>query len=159
MSSDPQVTELDSSWGTPGSPDHQLQEPEDPDPGALWVPSGRRLLSGLLGLNAVLLGAALVAGRAFNSEGLRHDEPQLFMLLLMGIGLLWMLWYLLWARKQPDMCPHKDHHAGGITVTCELPPVLTDDLCFGWCKGIFVLSLLQRSSCSLLCSAWCCTSS
>lgn len=118
------------SLETPGSdepagPGHQLQGPEEPDPGMQWVPSGRRLLSGLLGLNVVLLGAALLAGRAFDSEGLRHDEPQVFMLLLMGIGLLWMLWYLLWARKQPDSSPQKDHHAGGITVTCKLPRVLT----------------------------------
>lgn len=132
MSSDPQATELESTWGTPGrdepaSPDHQLQEPEDPDPGVQWVPSGRRLLSGLLGLNVVLLGAALLAGQAFNSAGLPHNEPRVFMLLLMGISLLWMLWYLLWARKQPDTSPQKDHHAGGITVTCKPPPsVLTE---------------------------------
>lgn len=142
MNSDPGVTELDSSWGAPGatpsdepiSSDHQLQGPEDLDPVLVWVPSGRRLISGLLGLNVVLLGAALVAGQAFNPEGLKHHEPQLFRLLLMGVSLAWMLWYLLWARKQPDMCPHKDHHAGGITVICKLPSVLTkhdDHLCFG----------------------------
>uniref|UniRef100_A0A665UF43 Otopetrin 3 n=1 Tax=Echeneis naucrates TaxID=173247 RepID=A0A665UF43_ECHNA len=82
----------------------------------LWVPSGRRLISGLLGINIVLLGAALVAGQAFNPEGLKHQEPQVFMLVLMGAGLIWMLWFLLWARKQPGISPHKDHHAGGITL-------------------------------------------
>ncbi|KAM9411244.1 proton channel OTOP3-like isoform 1-T1 [Salvelinus alpinus] len=91
-----------------------------PDPVLVWAPSGRRLLSGLLGLNVVLLGAALVAGQAFNPQGLRHQEPQVFMLLLMGLSLAWMLWYLLWARKKPGICPHKDHHAGGITVTVVL---------------------------------------
>nr|XP_023849509.1 otopetrin-3 [Salvelinus alpinus] len=42
------------------------------------------------------------------------------MLLLMGFSLAWMLWYLLWARRKPGICPHKDHHAGGITVTVVL---------------------------------------
>uniref|UniRef100_A0A4W5QU86 Otopetrin 1 n=1 Tax=Hucho hucho TaxID=62062 RepID=A0A4W5QU86_9TELE len=92
----------------------------DPEPVLVWAPSGRRLLSGLLGLNVVLLGAALVAGQAFNPQGLRHQEPQIFMLLLMGLSLVWMLWYLLWARRKPGICPHKDHHAGGITVTVVL---------------------------------------
>nr|XP_046232331.1 proton channel OTOP3-like [Scatophagus argus]XP_046232332.1 proton channel OTOP3-like [Scatophagus argus] len=128
MNSDPGVTQLVPSWGAPGNPpsdepitssDHQVQELEL-DPVLVWAPSGRRLISGLLGLNVVLLGAALVAGQAFNPEGLKHDEPQVFMLMLMGVSLVWMLWYLLWARKQPDMCPHKDHHAGGITVTLVL---------------------------------------
>ncbi|XP_037610097.1 proton channel OTOP3-like [Sebastes umbrosus] len=123
MNPDPGVTELDSS--SPGnaqsgeSSDHQIQDPEL-DPVLVWVPSGRRLISGLLGMNVVLLGAALVAGQAFHPEGLKHQEPQLFMLLLMGVSVVWMLWYLLWARKQPGICPHKDHHAGGITVIVVL---------------------------------------
>uniref|UniRef100_A0A8B9JDN9 Otopetrin 3 n=1 Tax=Astyanax mexicanus TaxID=7994 RepID=A0A8B9JDN9_ASTMX len=83
----------------------------------LWVPTGRRLVSGLLGLNVVLLGAALVAGDAFHPEGLHHQEPEVFLLLLMALSVAWMLWYLLWARKQPGLPPHTDHHAGGTTVT------------------------------------------
>uniref|UniRef100_A0A672ZZE7 Otopetrin 3 n=1 Tax=Sphaeramia orbicularis TaxID=375764 RepID=A0A672ZZE7_9TELE len=80
---------------------------------------GRRLISGLLGLNVVLLGSALVAGQAFNPDGLKHQEPQVFLLVLMGFSLVWMLWYLLWARKQPGVNPHKDHHAGGVTIICK----------------------------------------
>ncbi|XP_070708274.1 proton channel OTOP3-like [Pempheris klunzingeri] len=128
MSSDPGVTQLGSSWGAPGDPPsdeqtrttgHQIQD-QEPDPVLVWAPSGRRLVSGLLGLNVVLLGAALVAGQAFNPGGLKHQEPQVFMLLLMGVCLAWMLWYLLWARKQPGISPLKDHHAGGVTVTLVL---------------------------------------
>ncbi|KAM3859918.1 proton channel OTOP3-like [Diretmus argenteus] len=132
MNPDPRtrVSNLDSSWGTPGTPsddeprnrktsDHQIQDPAF-DPVLVWAPSGRRLLSGLLGLNVMLLGAALVAGQAFNPLGLKHQEPQVFLLLLMCFSMAWMLWYLLWARKQPGISPHKDHHAGGITVTVVL---------------------------------------
>ncbi|KAM3592543.1 uncharacterized protein V6R79_021017 [Siganus canaliculatus] len=128
MDPDPGGIELDSREA-PGIPpssdepascsDHQNQEPEL-DPLLVWVPGGRRLISGLLGLNVVLLGAALVAGEAFNPEGLKHEEPQVFILLLLGACVLWMLWYLLWARKQPGISPHKDHHAGGIVVTLVL---------------------------------------
>ncbi|XP_017543152.2 proton channel OTOP3-like [Pygocentrus nattereri] len=92
----------------------------DEDAVLLWVPSGRRLISGLLGLNVVLLGAALVAGDAFHPAGLQHQEPEVFLLLLMGLSVVWMLWYLLWARRRPGLPPHTDHHAGGPTVTVVL---------------------------------------
>lgn len=119
MNPDPgtNISELDE---TRKSSDHQTEDHPELDPVLLWVPSGQRLISGLLGLNVVLLGAALVAGQAFNPVGLKHQEPQAFLLLLMGLSLVWMLWYLLWARKQPGICPNQDHHAGGITETCKI---------------------------------------
>ncbi|MFT7817122.1 otopetrin-3-like [Arapaima gigas] len=101
--------------------EEHLQASElDPHSPSAWVPEGRRLLSGLLGLNVIMLGAALVAAGAFNQQGLLHQEPQMFILLLMGLSVIWMLWYLLWARKQPGRPPHMDHHAGGMTVTVVL---------------------------------------
>ncbi|XP_060795143.1 proton channel OTOP3-like isoform X2 [Neoarius graeffei] len=95
-------------------------EEEEQETVLLWVPSGRRLISGLFGINVVLLGAALVAGDALNPVGLRHHEPEVFLLLLMGFSVVWMLWYLLWSRRQPGAPPHTDHHAGGATVTVVL---------------------------------------
>ncbi|MBN3307573.1 OTOP3 protein, partial [Amia calva] len=90
------------------------------DPVVVWAPSGRRLVSGLLALNLVLLGAALVTGEAFNPNALKHQEPQVFILLLMGLSLIWILWYLLWARRQPGISPHTDHHAGSVCMTVVL---------------------------------------
>ncbi|XP_063077484.1 proton channel OTOP3-like [Engraulis encrasicolus] len=101
-------------------PGSDATEASPPDPLLVWAPSGRRMLSGLLGLNVVLLGAALVAGDAFHPRGLRHQEPMVYLLLLMMLSLAWMLWYLTWARHLPGITPHKDHHAGGITVTVVL---------------------------------------
>ncbi|CAL8282873.1 unnamed protein product [Merluccius merluccius] len=102
---------------TPGA----VQEPEpDPDQVPVWASSGRRMLSGFVGLNTVLLGAALVAGQAFNPTGLQYQAPQVYALLLMGCSVAWMLWYLLWARRRPGISPHKDHHAGGLAVTVVL---------------------------------------
>lgn len=125
METDPGAVELNSSRGSPQreeppSSDHQLHPPEDLDPVLVWVPIGRRLISGLVGLNVVLLGAALLAGQAFNPEGLRYQEPQVFILLLLGGSVLWMLWFLLWTRRQAGTAPHQDHHAGGIAVTLAL---------------------------------------
>ncbi|XP_068162228.1 proton channel OTOP3-like [Antennarius striatus] len=151
MNSDPGVIEMDSTWRTTenscsdeplSGTEHQIQAPEL-DPMLVWVPSGRRLISGLLGLNVVLLGAALLAGQAFNPDGLRHQEPLVFMLLLMGASLIWMLWYLLWARKQPDICPHKDHHAGGITVVLVLLLFAAFSLMLYICKTGYLISMKE----------------
>lgn len=163
MSPDPVATDLDSSSvklsnPTSGEPDNQDQEV---DPVVVWVPSKRHLITGLLGLNVFLLGMALVAGQAFNPDGLKHEEPEMFILLLIGISLSWMLWYLLWARNQPDICPHKDHHAGGITVTCRFlyNTVMTQyKIIFGVIK-CDLSPLSQWSSCFLLQSVFCCPSS
>lgn len=78
----------------------------------LGIPSGRRLLSGLLGLNVVLLGTALLAGSVVDPAGVWNQGPVVFVVILMGLSLLWMLWYLIWARKQPGTPAHTDHHAG-----------------------------------------------
>uniref|UniRef100_A0A668SIS3 Otopetrin 3 n=1 Tax=Oreochromis aureus TaxID=47969 RepID=A0A668SIS3_OREAU len=122
--------ELDTVCGTPENPtsdeplqslDHHQTHEQELDPVLLWVPSGRRLISGLVGLNVVLLGTALVVGENFNPEGLSHQEPEVFLLVLMGISLIWMFWYLLWARRHPDISPHRDHHAGGVPVIGKFP--------------------------------------
>ncbi|XP_026856915.2 proton channel OTOP3-like [Electrophorus electricus] len=85
-----------------------------------WVPIGRRLISGLLGLNVVLLGAALVAEEAFTPLWLQQQEPEVFVMVLMGLSLVWMVWYLLWGQKQPGPPPHTDHHAGSATIKAVL---------------------------------------
>ncbi|KAG7215458.1 hypothetical protein INR49_003234 [Caranx melampygus] len=149
MDPDPGATELDSSRVTHrNEPDNQIQDQDqdqdqDLDPVLVWVPSGRRLISGLLGMNVILLGAALVAGQAFNPEGLRHQEPLVFMLLLMGVGLVWMLWYLMWARKQPGISPHKDHHAGGIAVLLVLVLFAAASLLLYVCRIGYLLSVRE----------------
>ncbi|XP_008313133.2 proton channel OTOP3-like [Cynoglossus semilaevis] len=126
MNPDPRATELvDISVVAPQDPtSHQpTDHVNDQELGTevvVWVPFGRRLISSLLGMNLVLLGAALVSAQIFNAEGLKHQEPQVFMLLLMVVGLIWMLWFLLWTRKQNKTSLHWDHHAGGTTVIVVL---------------------------------------
>ncbi|KAM9462112.1 proton channel OTOP2-like [Clarias gariepinus] len=58
----------------------------------------------------------MVAGNTLNADGLPHNEPDVFLLLLMGLSVVWMMWYLLWTRRRPGASPHKDHHAGGFSL-------------------------------------------
>lgn len=160
--------ELDTVCGTPENPtseplqssDHHQTHEQELDPVLLWVPSGRRLISGLVGLNVVLLGTALVISENFNPEGLSHQEPEVFLLVLMGISLIWMFWYLLWARRHPDISPHRDHHAGGVPVIRKFPCSIFKADCsqgvLGFSNSAF---MSQWLSCSLRPSACCCLSS
>lgn len=163
MNMDPDgASELDSSCETPenpttedplGSSDHDQIYDQDMEPVVVWVPSGRRIISGLLGLNVVVLGAALVAGQAFNPQGLNHQEPQVFLLVLMGVSLIWMLWYLLWARKKSGVSPHKDHHAGGISVICKFLCLIINADCSQGLLGFsnFFFTLCHSGPCALFC--------
>ncbi|KAK7919182.1 hypothetical protein WMY93_010466 [Mugilogobius chulae] len=47
-------------------------------------------------------------------------EPQLLLLFLMALSIAWMLWFVLWDAKKPGSRPHRDHHAGGVTVMLVL---------------------------------------
>lgn len=107
----------DKSPGVDVQCDVEMVTRSDPDTEPEWVPGGRRLFSGLLGLNVIMLGAALVAANTFYANGQLRQGPQVFILLLLLLSVIWMLWYLLWSRKRPGRTPHTDHHAGGVTIT------------------------------------------
>ncbi|XP_030611160.1 proton channel OTOP3-like [Archocentrus centrarchus] len=152
MDTDVGLSVLDSSCETSENPtteellsssDHHQIHDQEVEPVLVWVPSGRRIMSGLLGLNVMVLGAALVAGQAFNPEGLTHQEPEVFLLVLMGVSLIWMLWYLLWARKQSGISPHKDHHAGGIPVILALVLFSAFSLLLFICRVGYLMSMKE----------------
>ncbi|XP_072312280.1 proton channel OTOP3-like [Eucyclogobius newberryi] len=95
-------------------PPHEQQNSE-------LMPSGRGLVSGLFGLNMVLLGGALLAGRAMTDrQDVLKWEPKLMLLFLMALSVAWMLWFILWDSRRPGSRPHRDHHAGGVTVMLVL---------------------------------------
>lgn len=124
----------------PPRDDPVISDPQHQDLDQVLVPGSRGLISGLLGLNVVLLGAALITGQLFNSQGLTNQEARIFLLLLMGVSVAWMLWYLLWVRKQPDMSPHQDHHAGGVAATSKS---VGTEL---WCLCCGLMWFFSRSS-------------
>lgn len=107
-------TDMDSPAEDAGKSSDQKNKDLDSDSVERPVSIKRRLCSGLLGLIVLLLGVALVVGHA---GGLINQEPHLFMLVLIGLCMLWMLWYLLWVRTQPSFSPPRDHYAVKAHVT------------------------------------------
>ncbi|MEE6525631.1 hypothetical protein FKM82_025755, partial [Ascaphus truei] len=84
-----------------------------PGPPEVWK-TGGRLLSGVLALNVVLLGCALVSSGAFHEVVLAERELLSFLCVLMGISGCWMVTYLLWTSRHPDTGTIRDTHAGPI---------------------------------------------
>uniref|UniRef100_A0A8C4TED3 Otopetrin 3 n=1 Tax=Erpetoichthys calabaricus TaxID=27687 RepID=A0A8C4TED3_ERPCA len=83
----------------------------------IWSPSRGRMFSGLLALNVIILGAALVVSAALKPQGLRHHEDLVFLLFLMALSMVWMTGHMIRERCSQGAGPHTDHHAGSIFFT------------------------------------------
>ncbi|KAM9296693.1 proton channel OTOP2-like [Gastrophryne carolinensis] len=102
-------------------------------PSALKKKVGR-LLSGVLGMNILLLAIVLVSCAAFNEVVLVEREVLSYLCFLMALSACWMLLYLLWtSRKKNSMSP-KDSHAGPVWLRVGL-------VVFGVCS--IVLDVLK----------------
>ncbi|KAM4691119.1 uncharacterized protein WCC33_015970 [Rhinophrynus dorsalis] len=82
-------------------------------PPEIWK-TGGRLLSGLLGINVVLLGCALISSGAFYEVSVVEREVLSFLSVLMGLSGCWMVIYLVWTSRHPHNLNLKDSHAGPI---------------------------------------------
>lgn len=83
------------------------------EPPMLWKKGGR-LLSGLLGLNVLLLATVLVCSGAFYTVAVVEREVLSLLCILMGLTGCWMIVYLFWTSKKDYHLSLKDSHAGPI---------------------------------------------
>uniref|UniRef100_A0A8C4TGH2 Otopetrin 3 n=1 Tax=Erpetoichthys calabaricus TaxID=27687 RepID=A0A8C4TGH2_ERPCA len=86
----------------------------------IWSPSRGRMFSGLLALNVIILGAALVVSAALKPQGLRHHEDLVFLLFLMALSMVWMTGHMIRERCSQGAGPHTDHHAGSMWMKGSL---------------------------------------
>ncbi|XP_044155399.1 proton channel OTOP2-like [Bufo gargarizans] len=89
------------------------------EPTVLWKKGGR-LLSGLLGLNVLLLAIVLISSAAFNDVALVEWQLLSLLCTLMGLTGCWMAVYLLWTSKKDHHTGLKDSHAGPIWLRVGL---------------------------------------
>ncbi|KAM3864445.1 proton channel OTOP2-like [Diretmus argenteus] len=75
---------------------------------------GGWLLSGIICVNILILGCALVSGSAFNSVAITAVHRQIFLIILFLLTILWMLFYtIVTFRKDPEVL-YQDSHAGPV---------------------------------------------
>ncbi|KAK5856234.1 hypothetical protein PBY51_007843 [Eleginops maclovinus] len=73
---------------------------------------GGWLLSGIICINILILGCALVSGSAFNSVAITAVHRQIFLIILLLLTMLWMLFYKVFTSRKDEAVSFKDGHAG-----------------------------------------------
>ncbi|XP_070704458.1 proton channel OTOP2-like [Pempheris klunzingeri] len=81
---------------------------------------GGWLLSGIICINILILGCALVSGSAFNSVAITAVHRQIFLIVLFLLTMLWMLFYAAFTSRQDQAVSFKDSHAGPVWLRAGL---------------------------------------
>lgn len=75
---------------------------------------GGWLLSGIICINVLILGCALVSGSAFNSVAITAVHRQILLIILLLLTMLWMLVYTVFTARKDQAVLFKDSHAGPV---------------------------------------------
>ncbi|XP_077107860.1 proton channel OTOP3 [Ranitomeya variabilis] len=84
-----------------------------------------RLFSGLLAMNVIFLGAALISSMIISS--MPAQNSYIFLSVLMFCSSAWAMYYLLWTRRKIYAAVLQDHHAGALWLRGSL-------VLFGFCS-------------------------
>ncbi|XP_075999174.1 proton channel OTOP2-like [Genypterus blacodes] len=107
------IQHLSSPPAVPSAP--SLQAPrERAHHGGGW------LLSGIICINILILGCALVSGSAFNSVAITAVHRQIFLIVLLLLTMLWMLFYTVCTGRKNREVLFRDSHAGPVWLRVGL---------------------------------------
>uniref|UniRef100_A0A665TJ85 Otopetrin 2 n=1 Tax=Echeneis naucrates TaxID=173247 RepID=A0A665TJ85_ECHNA len=80
---------------------------------------GGWLLSGIICINILILGCALVSGSSSNSVAITTVHQQIFLVILLLLTMLWMLFYTVITSRKNQAVVFKDGHAGPVWLRGE----------------------------------------
>lgn len=106
---------LSNSTSAPG----QAENPCEPELNAGAVAKERPrnwgwMLSGILCINILILGCALVSGSAYSEVDIDMPDLQIFLIVLLILTSIWMIYYIAYTARQEDAVDYKDGHAGPV---------------------------------------------
>ncbi|XP_005998333.1 proton channel OTOP3 [Latimeria chalumnae] len=79
-----------------------------------------KLFSGLLAVNIVFLGGALITSKIFNKAAVQMEDVQIFLMVFMGLSVIWIFYYQFYTTRKPHAVLYKDSHAGAIWLRGSL---------------------------------------
>ncbi|XP_018090807.2 proton channel OTOP3 [Xenopus laevis] len=79
-----------------------------------------RLFSGLIALNLMFMGAALVSSVILSSGAVPERDEQIFLTVFMFFSSVWALYHLLYVRKKKYAVILQDHHTGALWLKASL---------------------------------------
>ncbi|XP_075701352.1 LOW QUALITY PROTEIN: proton channel OTOP3-like [Rhinoderma darwinii] len=102
-----------------------------------------RLFSGLLAMNVVFLGAALISSVIIKS--MPAQNSYIFLTVLMFCSSAWAIYYLLWTRRKTHAAAViQDHHAGALWLRASL-------VLFGICSLLLTVFKIGYDSSLMTC--------
>ncbi|XP_042361720.1 proton channel OTOP2-like [Plectropomus leopardus] len=78
------------------------------------------MLSGIICVNILILGTALVSGSAYNNVKISSSDVQIFLIILLLTTSIWMLYYVIYTARKEDAVVYKDSHAGPVWLRAGL---------------------------------------
>ncbi|KAM9744981.1 proton channel OTOP2 [Menidia menidia] len=72
------------------------------------------MLSGIICLNILILGCALVSGSASSGVKISTLDLQAFLIVLLLLTCIWMIYYIIYTARTDNAVTYKDGHAGPI---------------------------------------------
>ncbi|XP_028310946.1 proton channel OTOP2 [Gouania willdenowi] len=72
------------------------------------------MLSGVICLNILLLGCALVSGSAYHSINIGATDLQVYLIILVLLTTIWMSYYIVFTARKENAVFHRDGHAGPV---------------------------------------------
>ncbi|XP_030062823.1 proton channel OTOP3 [Microcaecilia unicolor] len=119
MSTEAQKIRYEKSWLSRKCSSHIMRDRQAQKSGQLF--------SGLLAMNVVFLGTALISSSIFNKKAITYWHVQIFLSILMVFASCWMLYYQIVTSRKPHAVLYKDLHAGAFWLRGSL-------LIFGACS-------------------------
>ena len=98
--------------GTPCEPDLNV-----PSSGVVVRERGRNwgwMLSGIICVNILILGCALVSGTAYNNVNISTPDLQVYLIILLILTAIWMIYYAVYTSRRENAVVFKDGHAGPV---------------------------------------------
>lgn len=119
-----EVVHLSNSINSVGQAESSLSEPDlGISSGGTVKERGRSrgwVLSGIISVNLLILGCALVSGSAFNSVAISSANLQVFLIILLLLTTIWMLYYQIYTSREDRAILYKDSHAGPVWLRAGL---------------------------------------
>ncbi|XP_077475855.1 proton channel OTOP2 [Stigmatopora argus] len=120
--------------GQPGHPGHPVQPcqpcvaakgedahhsaPEHPDPEKKANRERDRnwgwILSGVIFINILMLGIALVSGSAYQHVDISLSDQQVFLVVIIILTCIWMVYYIIYTARIENAVAYRDQHAGPV---------------------------------------------
>ncbi|XP_029453362.1 proton channel OTOP3 [Rhinatrema bivittatum] len=101
-----------------------------------------QLFSGLLAMNVVFLGTALISSNIFNKQAITSWDVKIFLSILMVLSICWTLYYQLVTSRKPHAVLYKDSHAGAFWLRGSL-------ILFGACSILLAVFKIGYEATSL----------